>query len=181
MDAIELAALPESTPLIAALVTMRARNESGLICVGSHHDLTLVTPRDVMVALHHDLDVLGQIRTGRSVTDDLVQFEPAEIGGSKNWFITAQGRIVQGHSGGVIRFRKDMLKRLESHFAQGNDFTVAELDLGRAIIITSSEKYAHFLRRSVPNFVCSCSDEFHDFDVQPPICQMHGCPVFPTV
>lgn len=181
MDSIELAALPESTPLVAALVTMRARNESGLICVGEKHNLTLVTPRDVVLAIHEDLNVLGQIRTGRHVTADLVPFESATIGRSQGWIVTApEGGVLKGRGERVIGIGADV-SNLRRHFDQGNDFTVAKLDIGRAIIVTASEKYAQMLRMSVPNYVCSCSSEFHDFDLQPPTCQLHGCPVYRTI
>src|SRR4051794_8490057 len=98
MDAIELAAVPESTPLIAALVMLRARRQSGLISVGAEGALRLVTPRDVVVALHDDRETLADIGNALRVDADLIALESAKIGRSKNWIVTRSG-------GGVLRER----------------------------------------------------------------------------
>ncbi len=89
MDTIELAAVPDSTPLVAALLMLRARGQSGLVSVGGDADLRLITPRDVVVALHDGRETLANIEGARRVTADLVPLEPAEIGRSKNWIVSA--------------------------------------------------------------------------------------------
>jgi hypothetical protein len=177
MDAIELAAVPESTPLVAALVTMRARGQSGLVSVAGDGVLRLITPRDVVVALHGNLETLAEIRDARLVTADLVPLESAKIGRSRNWIVSAvNGGALRERGRNVMDVHEDRAQ-LETHFNAGHDYTVALLDVGRAVVVTRSEVFTEILGRAVPNYVCSCSNAFHDFDVKPPTCTEHGCKV----
>lgn len=178
MLGIELAALPAKTPLVAALATMQAKQQSAVVRVDGAH-LALATAPAVVVGLHQGKELLSDLEELPEVSTDFVTLEAAR-GRSRKWITTAATAAAGAPSepwddiGGYDTIQRHFDREGE----QGNRYVVASLEFGRAVIITAHEGLAADLGATPERPYCSCSPTFHNFALTVgQNCPKHGCKV----
>ena len=177
MDAIELAALPAGTLLVAALAAMAAKQQSAVVRVDGEK-LSLATAPAVVVGLHVGKELLSDLNDLPEVSTQFVQLQ-AIRGQTRKWIATESAPEL---SGGNIWDSMGGQTAVQQHFnregEQGNRYVVAALSFGRAVIITAHEGLAADLGASPRRPYCSCSPTFHNFTlVVGTNCPDHRCPI----
>lgn len=178
MDAIELAALPANTPLVAALATMHAKQQSAVVRVDGEKLALAIAPA-VVLGIHRGHALLSDLLGLPEISTQFVSLTPGAGQHSRKWRTTA---AIATRAGGDPWSPVGGRAKIERHFRRegerGNRYVVASLSLGRALVITAHEGLAQDLGATPDRPYCSCSATFHNFPLHAGRnCPDHGCPV----